>query len=316
MKTYKKMFFAILMTAWMMGTNVLAASDTGSEIISEVMHNMNTISCNQYLIDNNHYFAKICPNKYKEIDIDYDTDKKAITFVYSPLKSSKFVTKYKLVQIVKQQSDLAHYLNISENEFKAWIKQSNIISTMIVKHNDDIDMNIRYAFIIFKNFPEANKITPKDIKDLGTAFGRMITRDKHFTLKNAKKNDKIYVPVQSTSWIYDRVNGVYYYHDSFGNYNNSQCENCYDNNFKVILKPFTVFWISCLHHSCTPAQDAITQIITRHRPEIRTINENTKYIEIIFNIQLNRKQIEKMITDFIYKSYVSTPIGANGYENK
>jgi len=309
MKTIKKTLFVTLILFLAMGTNLIFASDTDKEIISEVMRNINKTSCNQYLTENNHYFVKICPKEYREIDIDYDTEDGAITYVMLPLRGSKFITKYDLTQILKEQSNIAQYFHVSESEYKAWIDQSDIISTTIDRYNDDIDMNIRYAVVIFKNIPKSWNLTKEDIIDLGTIFGQMVTRDEHFALTNSKENSQMYVP--RNEWIYDRVNRVYYYYDKYGDIDNPQCNGCFEHYFKIKLKPNTVFWVSC-RHNYFPSKKvgkAFVQIINRFSAEIQTINENKKYKEIIFKHKLNRKQIEKMIEYFIIDAYAKYPVG-------
>lgn len=277
----KKLFLLIYILSCIIEINAFAADDTGNKIISEVIKNMNKTFCNQYLISRNHYFVKICPYKYQEIDIDYDVDQDTITYVFSPAQNNKFITKYELKEFIRQ-SGLEQYFHFSKNKLNKLLEKTDLIEKIILRHNNIINMDIRYVFLILKFSLKSEKIKPEDIKYVWIYFSKIISNDKDFILKNAYENNKIYIPEHK--WIYDRIKETYY--KKLSNYT----------YIKITLKPFTIIKIASLKSlNNKNIQKEIKQFIEKYKTQIQTIVNGNNYIKIILRTQLNRKQIENNV---------------------
>lgn len=280
-KCYLKVLF--IWFGILLSVNLYAKSSKQIPSVNETLKKINTVACNQYSVDGSQIFFKICPSKYKEIDINYNSENSYLIISLSPLKKVKFFTKYALINFFKE-NNLNDYLRLSKKEMAQLLNSTDIDNEIVTKYNNYLHENIKYLFITLKNLPF--NYTLDEVKNICNTFGAIITNDRTFTLKNFDKNNKIYIP--KYKWIYDRVNRAYY---KMLNEN----EYC-----KVTVKPVTVIQVLFKHsrmHGYIFKE--VEDLINKYQTKIRTVIENEKNIKIIFNTQLSKEDIENNIFDIL-----------------
>ncbi len=301
MKTYKKLVVAIGIFCIAVVTSAFSENmeyDKSNNIVSRVMYYANQVSCNQYIKNSNEYFFKICPKKYREVDIYYSVDKKIWVNVYSPVTKPVFMTRYRLKNFF-QSSGFGDKFKLTKNELDKTMKNIHIINRTTNYYDSTLDMDIKYSFVILENFDLGD--IPKEeffkaLKELGELLGVIATHDDNFSLTDAKSKQKRYFPEKY--WIYDRVDKAYYVKDDGYEFD----------YLKITMKPVLIFQF--YNVKSDDSRKKIDKKIEYLYKVIKKVVDNDNYIAIYFNQKLSKEKVEKML-NFTIKSirnYGSTSI--------
>jgi len=263
--------------------------------IKEILKKINTVSCNQYLTDGSQMFFKICPNGYREIDINYNTENNHFVFAFSPIKKVKFITKDTLINFIKK-SNLNDYLKLTQKEMNQFLNPINIDNEIVTKYDNYLHKDIKYIFITFKKVPF--NYTFDEIKNLFNVFGAIATNDKNFKLTDAKNKNKRYIPetISPYGWIYDRVEKAYFKKAEDSIYKIYSTNN---NTKLIILFPKITDLIN----------SNLKEIVNEFGSKIKKISNEDNYIQIDFIQNLTIKEIEELLYHIDTEVIIS---GGNG----
>ena len=286
MKTYKKIVVTIGIFCIAVVTSAFSKNmeyDKSNNIVSRVMHYANQVSCNQYIKNSNEYFFKVCPKKYREVDIYYSVDKKIWVSVYSPVTKPVFMTRYGLKSFF-QSGGFGNALNLTKDQLDKTMKNIRIINKSTDYYDITLDMDIKYSFVILENFDLGD--IPKEeffqaLKELSELFGVIATQDDNFSLTDAKSEQKRYFPKKY--WIYDRVDKAYYV-------NHFEDELDY---IKFTISPMMSFQFYNIKSD--DVRKAIDLNIKELNKIIKKVIDDNNIITIYFKYRFSKEQIENLV---------------------